>query len=307
MENRLGDQGSFAVPQDVGTRGVEGRDRDPLMAGPRVRDRRAREADARSLERTAEPSRRDRRGRAGRRGRESDRHQPSCTCSRCCRGRTSATTVDRDGHIRRLLAPIELYGDLPRAARSPGRRTTRPCRGIPTRRGRSRSSRPTRSRSRRSATRRRPVGVATARGALLGATRLLPRQPRRARARREQREQDRPAPRWRDEARGARRAASRPARQGPRQGARRKLCERLRHAERRRGTRGLGAAVDRGRDGVRLGDPRRRQGPRRSRPRQASGNRGGRRAPSPSWPSSETPTRKRSRTFASGSGGRATT
>jgi hypothetical protein len=112
MENRLGDQGSFAVPQDVGTRGVEGRDRDPLMA---VRESATVEPVKLTLDLTSEPRNpvavtvADALGVAVARATDISRLHVFPLLPRTY----VATTVDRDGHIRRLLAPIELYGDLP--------------------------------------------------------------------------------------------------------------------------------------------------------------------------------------------------
>ena len=95
------------------------------------------------------------------------RHQPSARVPAAAADVRRRRRSTRDGHIRRLLAPIELYARPSRAGDllAGGRRG--PRRGIPTRRGRSRSSRPTRSRSRRSATRRASSRRRHARGALL--------------------------------------------------------------------------------------------------------------------------------------------
>ena len=113
MERAAGRSGtSFAVPQDVGTRGVEGRDRDPLLA---VRESATVEPVKLTLDLSSEPPNpvavtvADALGVAVAKATDISRLHVFPLLPRTY----VATTVDRDGHIRRLLAPIELYGDLP--------------------------------------------------------------------------------------------------------------------------------------------------------------------------------------------------
>jgi Caspase domain len=105
-------QFELAVPQDVGTRGVAGGDRDPLLA---VRDAATVEPVDLTLDLSSDPPNpvtvtlADALGVAVARANDLSGPHVFPLLPRTY----AATTLDRSGRIRRLLAPIELYDDLP--------------------------------------------------------------------------------------------------------------------------------------------------------------------------------------------------